>query len=99
METQALSTANAQPKSFEDNQLIMEEIYKKLNYQPSGLTDHDQENPLNIITDFFCSHALHDLREKAWQLYKGWVNSSSDFADGTEHAEMLFFYTELIDFM
>ena len=45
METQALSTANAQSKSFEENQLIMEEIYKKLNYQPFGLTDYEQESP------------------------------------------------------
>ena len=100
METQILSPANAQSKSFKDNQLIIEEIYKKLNYQPpSTLTDYGLENPLHIITDFFSSHALHDLREKAWQLYKGWVISSSDFADGEENAKMLFFYTQLIEFL
>lgn len=82
-----------------DNQLIMEEIFKKLNYQPTGFTDHELKNPLPIITDFFCSYALHDVRHKAWQLYQGWVNSSSDFADGAENAEMLFFYTQLIEFM
>lgn len=77
----------------------MEDIFKKLNYQPAGFTDFDLENPLNIITDFFGSHALHDIREKAWQLYKGWVISSSDFADGKENTDMLFFYTQLIEFM
>lgn len=82
-----------------DNQLVMEKIYKKLNYQPTGFTDHELENPLHIITYFFDSHALHDLREKAWQLYKGWVNSSSTFADGEENAKMLFFYTQLIEFL
>jgi hypothetical protein len=99
METRVSSTANVQSKSFKDDQLTMEEIFKKLNYQPSGLTDYEQENPLDMITEFFSNHDLHDLREKAWQLYKGWVNSSSDFADGAENAEMLFFYTQLINFM
>lgn len=99
METQVLLTANPQSKSFKDNQLIIEEIYKKLNYQPTGFTDHELENSLHIINDFFDSHALHELREKAWQLYKGWVISSSDFADGEENAKMLFFYTQLIEFL
>lgn len=76
------------------------EIYKKLNYQPpSSLTDYESENPLLIITEFFNSHALHDLREKTWLLYKGWVISSADFDDGEENAKMLFFYTQLIDFI
>jgi hypothetical protein len=81
------------------NLIIMEDVMKKLDYQPASLTDYELENPLNVMTDFFGNHALHDIREKTWQLYKGWVNASSDFAEGKESTDMLFFYTQLIGFM
>ncbi|WP_316818036.1 hypothetical protein [Pedobacter nyackensis] len=75
----------------------MEEIMKNLNYQPSKLTGHELTNPFTVITDFFDNNALHEVREKLWELYTGWVNSSYDFAEGKENADMLSLYTQLIN--
>ena len=77
----------------------MENILKKLDYQPANLTDYELERPLSTMTDFFDNNDLHNVRDKAWQLYKGWVNNSADFAEGEENANMLFFYTQLVDFI
>lgn len=77
----------------------MEDVMKKLYYQPVNLTDNELKNPLSVIKDFFGNHDLHEIREKSWQLYLGWVNYSSDFAEGKESADMLFFYTQLVDFI
>lgn len=77
----------------------MENIMKKLDYQPANLTDYELERPLSTMTDFFDNNELHAVRENAWQLYKGWVNSSIEFAEGDENADMLYFYSQLIEFM
>lgn len=77
----------------------MEEIMKKLNYQPSTLSAGELNNPLMVIADFFDNNELHEVRDKLWELYKGWVNNSIDFAEGEENADMLFFYSQLLLFI
>lgn len=77
----------------------MENIMKKLDYQPANLSDYELESPLSTMSDFFDNNDLHHIREKAWQLYKGWVNYSVDFAEGEENADMLYFYTQLVEFI
>lgn len=77
----------------------MENIMKKLDYQPANLSDYELEMPLSAMTDFFKNNDLHHIRENAWQLYTGWVNNSADFDHGEENANMLFFYTQLVDFI
>ncbi|MBB5620976.1 hypothetical protein HDE69_002029 [Pedobacter cryoconitis] len=77
----------------------MEDVMKRLDYQPSSLSNYELEHPLEVVTVFFDNHALHDIREKVWQLYKGWVVYSSDFTEGKEATDMLFFYSQLIDFL
>lgn len=77
----------------------MEDAMKRLDYQPSSLTSHELENPLEVITDFFDNHALHEVRNSVWELYKGWVNYSSDFLEAKETTDMLFFYSQLINFI
>jgi hypothetical protein len=77
----------------------MEEIMKKLNYQPNTLSAQELENPLMVIADFFDNNELHEVRDKLWELYKGWVNNSVDFAEGEENADMLFLYAQLINML
>ncbi|TCC99659.1 hypothetical protein [Pedobacter hiemivivus] len=77
----------------------MESIMKKLDYQPSNLSDYELEKPLNVMNDFFDNNNLHEIRKKAWQLYKGWVNNSVGFTEGDENADMLYFYTQLVQFI
>ncbi|WP_316814783.1 hypothetical protein [Pedobacter nyackensis] len=77
----------------------MENVMQKLDYQPSSLSEYELEHPLQVITDFFDNYPIHEIRDKIWQLYKGWVNNSADFAEGEENAGMLFLYTQLIDFL
>lgn len=77
----------------------MEDAIQKLDYQPTNLSECELENPFRVISDFFDNNALHDIREKTWQLYKGWVTGSSDYAEGQDNVDMLFFYTQLIDFL
>lgn len=77
----------------------MEDFIQRLDYQPSSLSDYELEHPLEIVNDFFDNHALHDIREKVWQLYKGWVVYSSDFTEAKETIDMLFFYSQLINFV
>lgn len=77
----------------------MEEIMKKLNHQPSNLSAQHLDKPLMVIAEFFENNELHEVRDKLWELYKGWVNNSIDFAEGEENADMLFFYTQLIDML
>lgn len=77
----------------------MEEIMKKLNYQPNTLSAGELNNPLTVIADFFDNNDLHEVRDKLWELYKGWVNNAVDFAEGEENADMLFLYTQLINML
>lgn len=76
-----------------------DKIMKKLDYQPTGLTNADLENPFGLIADFYDNNKLHETREKLWQLYRSWVGHSTGFAEGEENADMLYFYTQLIDLM
>jgi hypothetical protein len=77
----------------------MENIMKKLDYQPANLSDYELENPLSTMVDFLDNNDLHHIREKVWLLYKGWVNNSVGFTEGDENADMLYFYTQLVDFI
>ena len=47
----------------------MADVMKKLYYHPVNLTNHELKNPLSVIKDFFSNHALHEIREKTWQLF------------------------------
>ncbi|TKC58526.1 hypothetical protein FBD94_18085 [Pedobacter hiemivivus] len=77
----------------------MENIMKKLDYQPTNLSDYELQNPLSTMVDFMDNNDLHHIREKVWQFYKGWVNNSVGFTEGDENADMLYFYTQLVDFI
>nr|WP_162988792.1 hypothetical protein [Pedobacter schmidteae] len=77
----------------------MEEIMKKLNYQPNTLSATELNNPEMVIADFFDNNELHEVRDKLWELYKGWVNNSVDFAEGPENADMLYLYGQLINML
>jgi len=77
----------------------MEEIIKNLNYQPANLTAIDLENPIDLMTSYFLDHPLHESRENTWELFKGWLYYSSDFADEKMINYMLFYYTRTIEFL
>ena len=68
-----------------------------LHYQPSTLTKAEIEDPSLVLTSFFDSHTLQQARQNIWEFYKGWVNYVSDFSDGELNANMLFFYSQLVD--
>ena len=74
----------------------MEELFKKLNYQPSTLTSKELENPEEVIRSFFDNHPIHCTRTHLWELYKGWLYHSSEYADGEISKTMLSFYTQII---
>lgn len=75
----------------------MKDIIEKLDYQPCGLTQDQITNPLDTITDFYNERHLHAVRSKLWELYSGWIVHLVDFAEGDQNAEMLFFYTQLVE--
>ncbi len=77
----------------------MEEILKNLNYQPSNLSTDEMENPMELMTSYFSNCALYQCRENIGQLFKGWLYHSSEFADEVMIREMLFFYTQTIEFL
>jgi hypothetical protein len=70
-----------------------------LNYQPSQLTERELDYPAEVIASFFAENELHQIRANIWELYKGWVSSCIHFAEGKQYADMLFFYSQLIDFL
>lgn len=67
--------------------------------QPSQLSEWEIAYPAEIVAEFFNEHELHKIRANIWELYKGWVHSCIDLAEGKQYADMLFFYSQLIDFL
>jgi hypothetical protein len=77
----------------------MKKVIANLNFQPNSLTERELEDPKIVLLDFFENHPIHETRETVWELYKAWVNHMTEFTDGKSNADMLFFYTQLIDFL
>ncbi len=77
----------------------MQNLLQTLNYQPSHLTESELSNPAETIKSFFENNELHEVRAVIWEMYKGWVNGSVAYIEPKENAEMLFFYSQLIDFI
>lgn len=77
----------------------MEEMMKKLNYQPTRLTDMDIEEPNSMISSFFVDNPIHEVRANIWQLYQGWVYHSCRYANDEMIEDMMLFYEHLIDFV
>jgi len=76
----------------------MEEIFKKLNYQPSSLSDIELNNPEEVIETFFENYPIHQTRVVLWDLYKGWTYHASEYADLEQISTMMSFYTQMVDF-
>lgn len=73
----------------------MEEVLKKLNYQPVSLTAQELKHPERVIKFFFDEYPIHTVREHLWDLYKGWTYHTSDFADTEQVTSMICFYTQI----
>ncbi|SMC95074.1 hypothetical protein [Pedobacter nyackensis] len=77
----------------------MEDVMKRLNYQPSSLTNYELENPENVIECFFENYSIHEIRENLWELYKSWTYHDSEYTDTGEIRAMILFYTQIIGFL
>lgn len=77
----------------------MEEILKLLNHQPANLSAIKLENPEKTVEQFFIDHPIHTTREHLWELYKGWTYHAAEYADEEYTRTILFFYTEMINFV
>ena len=69
-----------------------------LNYQPSGLSKHDLKNPDQVTDAYFMNFPIHLIRETVWDLYKGWIHHSCEYADIERARFMVSFYTETINY-
>ena len=76
----------------------MEELLKKLNYQPADLSNIDLDNPERVVNTFFENYPIDKTREHLWELYKGWTYHAAEYTDAEQTRSMIFFYTEMIDF-
>ena len=74
-------------------------IKKQLDYQPTGLTEAQIQNPLKLMTYFFADFPIHETRENLWELYKGWVHYSSENMNAKESIDMICFYNLFIEFI
>lgn len=74
-------------------------IKKQLDYQPTGLTEAQIQNPLKLMTYFFTDFPIHETRENLWELYKGWIHHSSQYVDETQTKDMLCFYNQFTEFV
>ncbi|MBB5645899.1 hypothetical protein [Pedobacter cryoconitis] len=74
-------------------------INKKLNYQPTKLQKHKLENPFDVMDYFFHDFPIHETRDNLWELYKGWVYNSSQYANEQITKDMLCFYTQFSEFL
>jgi len=74
-------------------------IFKKLNYQPTRLQDHQLSNPLKVMGYFFYDFPIHETRDNLWKLYEGWVYHSASYADEKITADMLCFFTQFSEFL
>ncbi|SDK58800.1 hypothetical protein SAMN04487898_109204 [Pedobacter sp. ok626] len=77
----------------------MEELFKKLNYQPTSLTALELERPEEVIECFFENYPIHTTREHLWNLYKGWVHHASEYTDAEIAMSMMNFYSQFVDFL
>lgn len=77
----------------------MEELLRKLNYQPTNLSSGDLENPEETIDSFFLEYPIHIVRKQLWDLYRGWMYHASEYADTEVTMSMMDFYTQAIDFV
>jgi len=75
----------------------MEEILKRLNFQPASLTETDLANPEQVLATFFENYPIHVTRENLWQMYKGWNHHAAEYADTEQFRSMMSFYIEIID--
>ena len=76
----------------------MEEVLKKLNYQPADLSGI-ANNPERVVDEFFEHYPIHKTRAHLWELYKGWTYHAAEYTDTEQTRSMIFFYTEMIDFL
>lgn len=74
-------------------------INKRLNYQPTKLQKHELENPFDVMDYFFHDFPIHEIRDNLWELYKGWVYNSSQYANEQITKDMLCFYTQFSEFL
>lgn len=74
-------------------------INKKLNYQPTRLQAHELKNPFEVMDFFFHDFPIHETRDNLWELYKGWVHHSSQYANEQITKDMLCFYTQFMEFL
>lgn len=74
-------------------------IMKKLNYQPTSLQVHEIKNPFETMDYFFHDFPIHETRASFWELYKGWVIQSSQYANEETIKNMLCFYTQFMEFL
>ena len=77
----------------------MDEILKRLNYQPVSVSEDDIANPRPALAAFFANIPIHDVREKVWQLYKAWIHHASEYADMDDFRSMTTLYDELVYFL
>ena len=77
----------------------MEEILKKLNYQPTRLAEGDINDPMGLISYFFVNYTVHGTRENIWNLYQSWAYHSAEYASADMTKDMLLFYNQLIEFL
>jgi len=73
----------------------MEDLLKRLNYQPHGLTADELEKPIEGIANFFGYFSLATTRASILDFYKGWVYTNSDCTNEELTKNMLFFFSEL----
>lgn len=72
---------------------------KKLNYQPTRLQASALKNPFETMDYFFHDFPINQTRDNFWELYKGWVIQSSQYADEETIKDMLCFYTQFMEFL
>ncbi|TDO23364.1 hypothetical protein [Pedobacter duraquae] len=77
----------------------MEQILKRLNFQPATLTITEMENPEQVLATFFENCPIHEVRENLWEMYKGWIYNSAEYTDPDQTRAMMSFYTELVNFV
>lgn len=75
----------------------MKKIKKQLNYQPSGLTADQMENPVRLMSYFFADFPIHETRDNLWELYKAWIYHSAAYRDEDLTKNMMCFYTQFLE--
>lgn len=74
-------------------------VSKQLNFQPTKLQNQQLENPFEVMDFFFQDFPIHETRNNLWELYKGWVYNSSQYANEEITKDMLCFYTQFSEFL